>query len=431
MARHTGQKRAAVAAAIACLVVSTAGAQQQTRDAVPKRTLTLKQAVNEAVLRNPNRVRAAHQVTVAGFERDAAEWGRYPTLSVDASPAQSSNALVPASTVRLDQPLWAGGRIDGQIDSARSLLSAAESGEAEERRRLAQDSATAYVGWMYAIQRLDIARAGAGELARLLGYVGRRETSGLASAADVSIASARHGNMLATVAELSGVADQARAQLEALTTARVDGVVPVTVPFFPSITAEETEAAHLANSPLLIQRRAEVESARAQAQVRRGLMLPRVSLRAEHFTYTNPGPSVSANDARISVVLQFAPEAGFASYSGYQAAGGRVDAALAQLAADENEVRLRARSDWAELEASGRQIDQLAPQVASLDSLSASFMRQFEAGRKSWLEVLNTERENVDARLALARARMLRDQATLRLMVNTGTFWRWLETLPL
>jgi len=30
----------------------------------------------------------------------------------------------------------------------------------------------------------------------------------------------------------------------------------------------------------------------------------------------------------------------------------------------------------------------------------ASFMRQFEAGRKSWLEILNTQREVVDSRIA-------------------------------
>jgi adhesin transport system outer membrane protein len=57
-------------------------------------------------------------------------------------------------------------------------------------------------------------------------------------------------------------------------------------------------------------------------------------------------------------------------------------------------------------------------------------MRQFEAGRKSWLEVLNTHREAVDAKLALSRARTTRDQSALRLMVNTGTFWPWLEAQP-
>lgn len=411
------------------LLAAGASAQSGATDA--PRTLSFRQAVNEAVLRNPSRVRAAHQVTAAGFDKDAAEWGRYPSLTIDAAPVQSNNAAVPSSSLRVEQPLWAGGRIEGQIDSTRALVGAAQSGEAEARRRLAQDSAVAYVGWLYAAQRVDIARAGAERLSRLLGYVERRASEGLASSADASIASARLGSMLAQVAETRGALDQARAQLEALTTVRIEKVVPVAVPAYTAKTPDDAEGAYLANSPLLVQRRAEVESARAQEQVRKGLMFPKVALRLEHLTYNNPGPNVSASDSRLSVVLAFTPEAGLASYSGYQAAGSRTDAALAQVAADENDVRLRARADWADLVASTSQVEQLTPQVSALEAVSASYMRQFEAGRKSWLEVLNTEREDVDARLALSRARMLRDQANLRLMVNGGTFWAWIETLPL
>ena len=72
----------ALAAALALFLASAAFAQQ--RPSAPTATLSLRQAVAEAVLRNPNRVRAAREVTTAGFERDAAEWGRFPTVSLDA-----------------------------------------------------------------------------------------------------------------------------------------------------------------------------------------------------------------------------------------------------------------------------------------------------------------------------------------------------------
>src|SRR5258706_2486963 len=102
---------------LALFLAGAAFAQQPAP--VPTATLSLRQAVAEAVLRNPNRVRGAHEVTAAGFERDVAEWGRFPTLSVDAGAAQSSRSLAPTSTVRVEQPLWAGGRHDRPIQSAR------------------------------------------------------------------------------------------------------------------------------------------------------------------------------------------------------------------------------------------------------------------------------------------------------------------------
>src|SRR5438874_6692597 len=167
---------------LALFLSSAALAQQAQSD--PSTTLSLRQAVAEAVLRNPNRVRASHEVTAAGFDRDAAEWGRFPTLTVDAGAAQSSRSIAPTTTVRVEQPLWAGGRIDGQIDAARAQVSAAELAELDTRRRLAEETAVAYVGWLDAAARGDIARESAAALSDLVKYVRRREAEGLASAAD-------------------------------------------------------------------------------------------------------------------------------------------------------------------------------------------------------------------------------------------------------
>ena len=416
-----------IAAGLALVLASAAFAQQPP---APTATLSLRQAVAEAVLRNPNRMRAAHDVTAAGYERDAAEWGRFPTVSVDAGAGQSSNSVAPTSTVRVEQPLWAGGRIDGQIDSARAQVSAAELAELDTRRRLAEETAVAYLGWMDAAARVDIARESAAALADLVKYVRRRETEGLASLADVSIGRARYSSALALVEEMSGAQEQARAQLEALMVTRIERGIPVSVPTVPEQSVADTETAYLANSQLVAQRRAEVESARAQAAVRRSALFPKLALRFERLTYPNNGGLTPSSDSRALVVLQFTPDAGLASYSGAQAAQSRIDSARAQLAADENDARLRARANWAEQMASRRQAAELEPQVAALDASMASFMRQFEAGRKSWLEILNTQREVVDSRLALSRARTSRDQSALRLMVNTGAFWPWLEQLP-
>src|SRR5438067_13742160 len=168
-----------LAAALALLLASAAFAQPPA--SAPTATLSLRQAVAEAVLRNPNRVRAAHEVTAAGFERDAAEWGRFPTVSVDAGAGQSSNPIAPTSTVRVEQPLWAGGRIDGQIDAARAQVSAAELAELDTRRRLAEETAAADVGWMEAAARVDIAPESAAALACVAPSGRRPATEGLAS----------------------------------------------------------------------------------------------------------------------------------------------------------------------------------------------------------------------------------------------------------
>lgn len=420
--------------ALLLLLALPATAQSQA-GGEPLRVLTLREAVSEAVLRHPSRVRAGHDVAAAGYQRDAAEWGRYPTLSIDASPrlgGDNTASSTQRSVVRLDQPIWAGGRIEGQIDAARQSLGAAESAEGEARQRLAEQTAAAYVDVLGAVERVEIANKAVTLFQGLLRYVTQREAQGFASSADVAIARARASSAQSQLTELRGAFDRARAQLVALTLVKTPfRGANVVVPPFAARSVADVETTYIEQSPLVAQRRAEAESARAQAQVRRGQMLPRLALRLEHIsTQGSTVAAGAASDSRAMVVLQFAPEAGLASYAGYQAAGSRIEAAIAQVQADENEVRLRARTHWTDYMASRQQAEELEPQAAMLDAASASFMRQFDAGRKSWLEVLNTHREAIDANLALSRARSTRDQSALRLMVNSGTFFPWLNALP-
>jgi len=49
-----------------------------------------------------------------------------------------------------------------------------------------------------------------------------------------------------------------------------------------------------------------------------------------------------------------------------------------------------------------------------------SFLRQFDAGRRSWLDVLNAERELFDARLARAQIDAGLLEVALRIQGGTG-----------
>ncbi|MFM7570224.1 MAG: RND transporter, partial [Betaproteobacteria bacterium] len=74
----------------------------------------------------------------------------------------------------------------------------------------------------------------------------------------------------------------------------------------------------------------------------------------------------------------------------------------------------------------------LVEQKESIDGLVASsvdtvesFMRQFDAGRRSWLDVLNAERELFDARLARAQIDAGLLDAALRIHAGTGLLDGW------
>jgi adhesin transport system outer membrane protein len=57
-------------------------------------------------------------------------------------------------------------------------------------------------------------------------------------------------------------------------------------------------------------------------------------------------------------------------------------------------------------------------------------MRQFDAGRKSWVDVLNAQKELADARQSMEQTKSSLMEFSLRLGVVIGQLDRYAELLP-
>ncbi|WP_157264329.1 TolC family protein [Azohydromonas aeria] len=390
---------------------------------------TLRAAVADALARSPAVAAAGSERVTAGYLREGAEWARYPTLSAEVVPGRSSSQSGSNSRLlRLDQPLWSGGRISGAIDLARAQEAAARLGESEARRNTEEQTAVAYLGWSGAQERLRIADDGRAVFERLLAYVERREQAGAAAKSDVSAAQARLASVGVQREQLAAELERSRSELRALVVGPVAGAPQaLEVPASALRDADSAEAEYLARSNVAAQREADIEAAQAAAAVRRGESLPRLSLRLERQDGTAGGVP---GDTRAMLALSFTPEAGLGSLSSIQAAQSRITTAQDQARVAEQEIRLRARAHLTEEQSARRQIAGLVPQIESLQYTADSYMRQFEAGRRTWIEVLNIFREVLDTRVALSRARTQHAQGALRLMGNTGALSPWIETNP-
>jgi len=64
-----------------------------------------------------------------------------------------------------------------------------------------------------------------------------------------------------------------------------------------------------------------------------------------------------------------------------------------------------------------RVIDQ---SIGSFETILASYIRQYEAGKKTWLDVLNIQREMTSAQLELVNVRTQWYRTSLKLMVLVG-----------
>jgi adhesin transport system outer membrane protein len=351
----------------------------------------------------------------ARAEQEGAEWQRYPSASIEANTETGGQN---ASVFRLDQPVWNGGRITAGIDAAGIRLDAAGSAIEESRRELALKVIAAVSEVLRLHARQVHAQASVDAHEKLLAMIRRRVQQEVSPMADQRLAESR---LYSTVNDLTLTAQgmqNALAQLGQLTGEMVSDIDPVgyrevaRADGLPSDLTQAIERA-LAHSPALRRLNFEAEAANADIDSKRSAYLPQLTLRLE----SSHG---SVSDNRALLVLQAQPGAGLSARSGVNAALARRESARQAEEAARRDIRQQVALDWNEWTSARSRVDN-AEQVRSTSAeVSESYARQYTAGRKTWLDVLNAVREASQAELALVDARSQLQAAVLRLKLQTG-----------
>ena len=274
-------------------------------------TLTLQQAIEEAVSRNPDVLAAAAAAQQADAQASAARSGFYPRVTFAESWQRSNQPVFAFSSLLSSRAFTAA---DFAVDRLNNPgATSAFAGRIFVHQvifdeRTAAESSIGATGHTAAVAALDAARAGvAFEVTRAYGRLlvaasseraaesavraaeedlaraERRRAAGLATDADVLALAVHVAAMARRVIAARGEAAIARASLNRLTGAPVDRAFdvaepapPVEAPIDAASLATEAEA----NRPELVESAAAIERARAGARLARSGWLPRVAAQA-------------------------------------------------------------------------------------------------------------------------------------------------------
>jgi len=385
-------------------------------------------ALKLATSKHPSVTAKLEELKSLGYDINSAEAGRYPSLSVQAQTMSNDQSQVVA---RLQQPLWAGGRIDGGIDLAEMKLRAAQATFLQVRRQLMEDTAVTYAELLGARQRLRTAELNVSEHEKLLGLISRRQAGSIASEADVRLARSRLTQAQTQQEQLRGSLDKALGDLLALTQAPLEGLLAVEDELLKLPDPGQIMAAAEANSPLVQQRLIEVNVARIQADLRTADMMPTLYAQLERDIVTADKYGTLPPDTRIGVALTGTVEGiGFAGFGRIKAATALVEAARKDVETARNDVRRRTRALISDRNMYLRVMEGNNLLVAATQETLDSFMRQYDAGRKSWVDVLNAQKELADARQAMEQTKSSLMEFSLRLGVSIGHLDRYAELQP-
>lgn len=358
---------------------------------------------------------AERDVAVAGVEEARARYLPAVTLGTDKATNGSGTGLL-----RVQQPLWTGGRLDAGFDLAQSRQTVAEMAVLESRRQLVEQAAALYNGVLGQRAMLEIAGQSVEAHDQLLAMIQRRQRGGVAAEADVRVAQARVSNARAQVSDLVGQLRRQELELANLTGGQAGVYGPV--PEFGLNWADETALLTLAraNSPTLQRKQLEIAVVGRELEQHRSERWPTLSVRADRYFGTE---SVTAGQSksRVGLALEASLDgAGYVSERRVQGDAARQQAAREDLAAAGIELERRVQQLGSDRQIAQRQVGDYDEVVRTQEEAIESGLRLFDAGRKSWVEVLNAQKELFDAKLARERARIGAGDAQIRLAALCG-----------
>ena len=389
--------------------------------------LTLAQLLQAASDTYPMLVAARTETRAAAQDVSASERLRWPSISATVESDTGNLRSYPNQAVQVDQILWDAGRNTARINESKVLADISLIKVFLQQQDVYLQIVNAWQNMISSRERLKVADK---TLKRLKDYQlqMRRRVQAEASPVidlelvdsrllqtDVEWSTAKTGLQVALtrLAQFSGEEDLAR---------RVDmasyaDTLDQTESF--ALAANTTDWFQIAAAhPAVAKARHEVKQVKERLQAKNAEAFPQVFARV--YKPLNPLPNNSDISTTAFLGLRYTPGAGFANLIEAQAMSTRVASSEQGVEAVMRDTQQSLENDREEFFNARSRMQALLRSVEGSEKVLESYQRQFQAGRKSWLDLLNAVRELAQNEYALADAKAGMVAAMNRLQIRMG-----------
>lgn len=360
------------------------------------KALSVEQAMQHAIKTHPLIMSAEGQYRAAKSELAASRWSRFPTVGAS---ARENSFEQKQDVTTASMPIWMGGRINADIDLAKSNRDGALSGIAEAQQTVLLETVGLFFDYFKSEKKLEIATQNVDEHQRLYEIIERRVEAATSPDVDTMLAQARLQSARSAQIQATSVRDISKASLELTVGHVIDLVLVNNKPAPLSISLNDAVATGISVSPRIARIESEVKGFEANIKSAKSALYPQVSLGYEK-RYNDPD-QLRVDQEETFVSVQFQPGAGLAVASSISAAKQRKQSARDSLEAEKRELRRQIKKAWNEYTSVSFQLEPSKMLVDATTSVIESYLRQYAVGKKSWLDVLNAQREATQARNTL------------------------------
>lgn len=388
--------------------------------AIPR---SLAESARMAVEGYPAILSAEANLRAARSDVRGAKWLRFPSLSVEGLAATKGSENASTNTlyanVTLEQPIWTGGKIGGTVERAEAAWLVRRGLLEETAREVAQRVVDSYYTIALNARRKDVLTRSLEQHRLLVQSIANRVAQEVSPRADLELANSRAAQIEQELASAGAQLQSAYSQLVQLVGKPVDlGNVPAYDPVFHHPSEQGAIEKALQCEPKIQRLKAEVLVADADRRVAKASLFPQVLGQLSHNEVTG---------SRAGLALRMQTGNGLSQLSALQSASARVDSAEFEIQTAERDLREALRLDFVTNSAAGDRIRASLRAAEASTVVTESYKRQFIAGRRTWLDVMNALRETMTSELTVADAEIAAEASSARILLRTCA---WQPELP-
>lgn len=387
--------------------------------------------MHKAVMSHPtvSATIAEHHATIENVK--AAKHNLYPTPSFSSSYLNQDGAT---SRLGIRQPLWAGGKLTANINQSIYTEKATQASIFEQQNTVAKNTIDIWQNYLYAISLQQLYQNNLALLKDFDEMMTRRVKQGVSAQIDLDLVKNR------ALQDLN--AYQAAQQQQRIAEVRLVQMIGEELTYTPNLFSVEkllrhskmqipaleplVFSEHYIQHPSVIKQQYQIEATKQQAKAQKAEQFPNVFVQYEQVYNHKTG----GNDGQISLGLNYTPGAGFSNRALARAAEAKVVSLEQAKQATIRTVMENLQIQYQQLVSARDQEQSLISAVAGADLVIASYRRQFIAGRKSWLEVLNAVRDKASYEQQLLQVQSQMLGAFYKLQVDLAQM-AWQQDLAL
>lgn len=357
------------------------------------------------------------QIKAAKSGVDAAEWGYYPTPSIDLGGGKNSSTLA-----RLEQPLWAGGRIDATYDISVSKQRESEVALDESAYTLIETLLKTVQNLTQSRGRISALNDGLQQLLEFNGMLDRRIEAGVSSTADRELIKSRLAQIntdltIAKTAEKTACSQLRLITSQPMVSCELDA--PLNPRAMSDMSIEPMIQRMTGSHPSLLKTAFQIQTAEFERDKEEAILWPTVALRAE-YQKGSVYNDFATGESIVYLSVQMNPGAGLSSLSSIEASEAKIQQLRFSKLSLEQELTESLLRDYDDYRSALDRVQGTSLSIDASQKVLESYSRLFLAGKRQWLDLVNSSKEVTQNKINLADLLATAYISAYRLQLKTG-----------